>query len=128
MRVLHIDDDDADLLLTAKLIAAEGGADVDVVPASGLGAALELLAEQPMDVILLDAKLPDAAGLEDAVARLRLACSTPIVVFTSTPDAVRAYHERAIWKRLSLLSKDRCHNELDGGAALLAALIEACER
>ncbi|WP_181781049.1 ATP-binding SpoIIE family protein phosphatase [Pseudonocardia pini] len=86
VRVLLVEDDDADALLVSELFT-DGGEIRDVVHVHRLGEALPLLGSA--DCVLLDMNLPDAAGL-DGLARLLAVEGHPaIVVLTGDVDETR---------------------------------------
>ncbi len=72
---------------------------IEVVRADSLARALSALAEQsPIDAILLDLSLPDAAGLEALGAVQQAAPQAPVIVLTGRDDqalAARAVQEGA---------------------------------
>jgi len=86
LRVLLIEDDDADALLVEELFA-DVGEITDTVHVRSLGEALPLVVDA--DCVLLDMNLPDAAGLE-GLARLRAVDGHPaVVVLTGDVDETR---------------------------------------
>jgi DNA-binding NtrC family response regulator len=61
-----------------------------IIEASSAEAMLEVIAEQPPDMILLDVRLPEMSGI-DALPRLReLLPSTPVVLITAYADVRQA--------------------------------------
>jgi signal transduction histidine kinase len=84
LRILLVDDNPVNLKLAARLLERDGHA---VAPAPGGERALELLAEEPFDVVLMDVQMPGMDGLEaTAELRRREAGSgrrTPIVALTA---------------------------------------------
>jgi hypothetical protein len=89
LHILLVEDDDAYATLVASELSAAG------LPASlyrvrTLAQATAAVANQPIDVILLDLALPDSAGMQ-TVDRMQAAShDTPIVVLTSNDDDVSA--------------------------------------
>ena len=76
-----IAEDDEDLAFVLREALRRQRYDVDVVPTAG--GMLDGLKATPYDLILLDVRLPDMAGL-DAIPRCReLAPDTPIIVMTA---------------------------------------------
>jgi signal transduction histidine kinase len=85
--------------LVEQMLVESFGAGIEVVRGDTLASAVSALAEQsPIDAILLDLSLPDAAGLEALGAVQRAAPQAPVVVLTGRDDqalAVRAVQEGA---------------------------------
>ena len=91
LRLLHIEDNHANLELVEQVVARAGGVDLTAAMSGSLG--LELAAERPPDLVLLDLHLPDMPGTE-VLRRLRDDPSTadvPVVVVSAdaTPTTVR---------------------------------------
>ena|SRR5688572_21357491 len=84
MRVVYVEDNDANFTLVRKLLEASGEF---VVKGAATGEeALELIAADPPDVVLLDLDLPGISGLEVAVrlkADPRLA-AIPLVAISAS--------------------------------------------
>ncbi|MBK9259077.1 MAG: response regulator [Polyangiaceae bacterium] len=84
-RILVVDDSPTFLQYLAKLLREDGH---DVVLAHSGTAALEILAVQTIDCVVIDRHMPDIDGLE-TLRRIRQApaCeSTPIIMLTGTDD------------------------------------------
>lgn len=82
-RILCVDDSEPNLLLLERFLARRHG--VEFVPARTGEEALELVATEHPDLILLDLQLPDLSGLE-ALERLRADPGTatiPVVVVSA---------------------------------------------
>ncbi|HFA60142.1 MAG TPA: response regulator, partial [Rhodospirillales bacterium] len=93
-RVLLVEDNLADARLTRELMAEAGG--FEVRWASRLAPALESLAREPFDVVLLDLLLPDGIGME-VVERVRAAApETPVVVLSGLGEDDLALARRAV--------------------------------
>ncbi|HLX89281.1 MAG TPA: PAS domain S-box protein [Acidimicrobiales bacterium] len=91
LRVLHIEDNHANLELVEQVLARVPGVDLQAAMTGGLG--LELARENRPDLVLLDLHLPDMAGV-DVLGRLRSQPATadvPVVVVSAdvTPMTVR---------------------------------------
>jgi CheY-like chemotaxis protein len=93
--VLHVDDDPMNLRVVEEILSAFGH--LSIRAASG-AEALERLAEQAFDVVLMDIHMPGMSGVE-AVQRLRAmpapARDTPVIALTADvvsrrPDDYRA--------------------------------------
>lgn len=77
-------EDDAGLRRVITLVLdAEG---FDVVPAGTGGEALDVLAEQDVDVVLLDLRLPDVDGLE-VLRQVRRDSLVPVLVVSARDDS-----------------------------------------
>ncbi len=61
IRVLVVDDEDIMRNLMTKILEKAG---YHVVTVSGGGAAKQILAEQPIDIVLTDVKMPDMNGFD----------------------------------------------------------------
>ena len=93
-RVLLVEDNLADARLTRELMVEAGG--FEVRWASRLAPALESLAREPFDVVLLDLLLPDGIGME-VVERVRAAApETPVVVLSGLGEDDLALARRAV--------------------------------
>ena len=86
LAVLVVEDNPGDARLVQIYLEGDTAAAFTVTIADRLGVALERLAGQVFDVVLLDLSLPDSFGL-DGLARLRAAAPLlPVVVLTGTAD------------------------------------------
>jgi signal transduction histidine kinase len=98
IRVLLVEDDEADVVLTRRLLTRGEGPTFDIRAVDRLASALTALQEDTADVVLLDLSLPDAHGLE-TFARVHAAFPRlPVIVVTGLSDeamAVRAVQEGA---------------------------------
>lgn len=104
IRVLLIEDNEADYLLTRAILAMAGQKatvcrnDFELMWADGLSSGLVELKEKTFDVILLDLSLPETDGLNTFHQVQSTAPNVPIVVLTGLDDeslAVQALHEGA---------------------------------
>ena len=96
-RVLLVDDDEVNLLLTALALRERG---FEIVEAAGGDKALALLERQVPDVVVLDAIMPDLDGFETCRALRRLpGCeNVPVLMLTGLNDDAsieRAYEAGA---------------------------------
>ncbi|CAN5123016.1 hypothetical protein BH20ACT16_BH20ACT16_00350 [soil metagenome] len=82
IKVLLVEDNDADAQLTADMLTFARVSRCELVRAKRLGEALELLAVEPIEAILLDLWLPDAIGLEGVRALRAAAPETAIIVLS----------------------------------------------
>ena len=84
LRVLLVEDDRGDARLVRESLAEAGLAEVTWV--ERLGLAIANLAEQPVDLVLLDLGLPDAQGLDGLRRLLGVEPPIPVVVLTGLAD------------------------------------------
>ena len=90
-RLLVVEDHPAERLGITELL---GHDDIDIVTADTGATALEVLAAQPCDCVVLDLRLPDMSGFEllDVIAKNESYRELPVVVFTGrelSPDDER---------------------------------------
>jgi CheY-like chemotaxis protein/putative methionine-R-sulfoxide reductase with GAF domain len=96
-RLLVVEDNPAEQLSVAELLAHD---DIDIETVGSGAEALERLAAQPADCVVLDLRLPDMTGFE-VLERLRddpALADTPVVVFTGrelTPEEDAQLHTMA---------------------------------
>lgn len=87
-RVLLVEDDPDDAVLLRRGIEQAATDEFEVVEVHGLQAAMDVLEEHSMDLVLLDLGLPDVAsefgGLERVVTTFP---ATPVIVVTGEADA-----------------------------------------
>jgi CheY-like chemotaxis protein len=83
LRVLAVDDNKVNLLVLDQLLSAF---DHVVAKAASGAEALEILAAQPFDLVLMDIQMPDMSGTE-ALGRLRTGggpnCAAPVIALTA---------------------------------------------
>lgn len=86
--VLLVEDNPADADLVEELLeqASEGAERYSLVRSARLSDAIEKLRSQPIDVVLLDLRLPDGAGVSSVHAIRAVNQQIPIVVLTGTDD------------------------------------------
>jgi DNA-binding NarL/FixJ family response regulator len=87
IKLLLVDDNSKDVFLTCRML--EKSADrfpCQIDHCSYLADALDYLAEQKPDIVLLDLGLPDSLGLDTLEQVLEAAPNLPIVVFTGLSD------------------------------------------
>ncbi|MBI1878169.1 MAG: response regulator [Chloroflexi bacterium] len=99
MKILLVEDNLGDAELIEEALAEIGAAQFELKHVEWLGKALEYLANQKVDVILLDLSLPDGHRL-DTLKRIQdVAPELPIVVLTGFDDesyAVKAVSQGCI--------------------------------
>ncbi|MHB8604857.1 MAG: response regulator [Thermoplasmatota archaeon] len=88
-RVLIVDDEPDILVSLADVLRAEL-ADADVRVASSGPEALELLRDEPADLILTDYRMPKMNGLEFLRRARLVAPSATVIMMTAYPDATIA--------------------------------------
>jgi len=87
IRLLLVDDDPEDALLSRRQLAEAGGGDrIEVSEAGSLAAALAALGREPFDAAFLDLQLPDSRGLSTLRAVRAAAPTLPVVVLTGSDD------------------------------------------
>ena len=98
VRVLMVEDDEGDFVIARECLRNAPGVVFDLLRARSLDEAVELLREDPADLVLLDLTLPDSHGW-DTFTRLHMAAgNVPVVVLTGCDDengALRALAEGA---------------------------------
>jgi phosphoserine phosphatase RsbU/P len=98
LRVLLIEDNLVDARLIQIMVSDAGANGFEIERADRLAAALERLARERFDIVLLDLSLPDSHGLETFVRAHREFPNVPIIVMSGLDDervAVNAVHEGA---------------------------------
>ena len=86
IRVLLIEDDEDDYLITRDLLSSEEGQRFSLRWASRLEQGAEYLSEGGLDVVLLDLSLPDSSGWDTLTQVQMLAPEVPVVVLTGLDD------------------------------------------
>jgi PAS domain S-box-containing protein len=94
LRVLLVEDDPDDLLLTRKLVEAIPDERVDLAWAPTFRAALDAIGQTEYDVLLVDYGLGEHTGLDFILEARRRHCTTPVVVLTGLGD--RALDQQAM--------------------------------
>jgi PAS domain S-box-containing protein len=98
IKVLLVEDNPGDVFLLQELLKEVNTTKVDLRPVERLSEALNLLAHDSFDLILLDLSLPDSQGIGTFLNTTRQAKATPIIVLTGLNDetlALRAMQEGA---------------------------------
>ncbi|MBI2104798.1 MAG: response regulator [Candidatus Omnitrophica bacterium] len=90
VQILLIEDLAEDAQLIREALAAEPSAGFKLTHVDRLVNGLRHLGEHPVDVVLLDLKLPDSEGIETVVAVRARAPHVPIVVLTASDDTALA--------------------------------------
>jgi two-component system, cell cycle sensor histidine kinase and response regulator CckA len=131
IRVLLVEDNPGDARLYTELVREASSGQLKLECVERVAAALELLARDPFDVVLLDVSAPGPAGLEALVRAHAQAPKVPIVVLLGQPDdALAAKAVRA--GALDYLVKSRVDGDLLVRSIRYAAdrgrTVEALER
>jgi signal transduction histidine kinase len=86
VRILLVEDNPGDARLLRETLREAPSLSFDLVHASRLSEALELVASEAPEVVLLDLSLPDAHGMETVGRMLQAAPEVPIIVLTGLAD------------------------------------------
>lgn len=89
LRVLVVDDDRVDRIALRRALL-QTGYDVTAGEADGVLAAIELLARESYDCVLLDYNLPDGDGLTFLRGLRGAGISATVIMITAQPDAAVA--------------------------------------
>lgn len=119
IRILLVEDNIGDARLIEVLLDEEARGEFEVLHADRLRSAIDRLAEEDVDVVLLDLSLPDSHGLETVEGLRRHANNVPIVILSGLDDedvALRAVQSGA----QDYLVKGRADGNLIKRAALYA--------
>ncbi|MEH2297334.1 hybrid sensor histidine kinase/response regulator [Nostoc sp.] len=98
LKVLLVEDNSGDIFLLQEFLKEVTTVVVNLIPVERLSEALNQLANEIFDAILLDLSLPDSQGLETFVIAHHQAKATPIIVLTGLDDetlAIRAMQQGA---------------------------------
>ncbi|MEH2152422.1 hybrid sensor histidine kinase/response regulator [Nostoc sp.] len=90
IKVLLVEDNPGDVFLLQEFLKEVTTVVVDLMPVERLSEALNYIAKEIFDVILLDLSLPDSQGLETFVIVHVQAKATPIIVLTGIDDETLA--------------------------------------
>jgi signal transduction histidine kinase len=90
IRVLLVEDNPTDVFLLQELLADAWTTTCRVTHVERLGAAVQRLAAEPFEVVLLDLALPDSLGLDTFTTLSRQTPEVPIVVLTTLSDEAAA--------------------------------------
>ncbi|MEH2015760.1 hybrid sensor histidine kinase/response regulator [Nostoc sp.] len=90
IKVLLVEDNPGDVFLLQEFLKEVTTVVVDLIRVVRLSEALDCLAKEIFDVILLDLSLPDGQGLETFVITHNQAKATPIIVLTGIDDETLA--------------------------------------
>jgi len=90
MKVLLVEDNRADAVLLRETLADTRDKPVELVHVEQLKTALERLATESFDIVLLDLSLPDADGMETITRTQKEHPELPLVVLTGLDDEATA--------------------------------------
>jgi len=90
VEILLVEDNPSDVLMLREVLAEAQAVSFQVTHVERLSAALQQLAAQRFDVVLLDLSLPDSLGLDTFAAMRAQAPHVPIVVLTALDDEALA--------------------------------------
>ncbi|MBX9964510.1 MAG: EAL domain-containing protein [Burkholderiales bacterium] len=85
-RVLVLEDNPGDLRLLREMVADEGDMRFHLNAVSRLMEALEVLDDEPYDLILADLNVPDSNGLDTFQSLQKSAPDTPVILVTGNTD------------------------------------------
>lgn len=88
--ILYIEDNTADVVLVAEMLAEERNFPCTLENAATLAAGMERLAAGEIDLTLLDLSLPDSHGLETFFVLKNREGGMPVIVMTGTDDEALA--------------------------------------
>jgi DNA-binding NtrC family response regulator len=98
IRILHVEDNRADAVLLQDMLESAGAGRFDILWRDRLQAALDCLAKERFDAVLLDLTLPDSHGLA-TLERVQVAMpALPLIIVTGVEDervAMEAIHQGA---------------------------------
>lgn len=89
IKILLIEDNAHDVLLVDELLKGCPQNAFETVPVPLVGKAVELLARESFDAVLLDLSLPDGHGLEIVERIYKVSPTRPIIVLTGSEDEER---------------------------------------
>ncbi len=92
VRILLVEDNPGDARLLRETLRDAGSLRWELTHAGRLSEALEAVARDGTDVVLLDLSLPDAHGMDTVARMLEAAPAVPIIVLTGLADETVAVH------------------------------------
>ena len=96
IRLLLIEDNPGDIRLIEIMLTDESAFNIEVIPATTISKAIEILSKDTIDIILSDLNLPDSKGIETIDKIRKNAPDLPVVVITEIED--RAFGIKTIEK------------------------------
>jgi len=127
MKILLVEDNKSDAAYIREIIHEESGKDVDkaeyeLISRDSHGKAMEYLAENTVDAILLDLSLPDSEGIDSVRRLIAGEKNTPVIVLTGLDD------EAVAIKALQSGVQDYLNKDDLSGELLVRSLRYAVER
>ena len=86
IRVLHVDDEPADLEITRILLKRDGGKEFEITSVISAEEGLEKLAKEQFDAIIADYRMPKMDGLEFLEEVRRTVDGVPFVLFSGKAE------------------------------------------
>ena len=96
MHILLVEDNPGDTRLIRTLLTEVHAQDFDLHDVDSLAEALQYLAVEQIDVILLELSLPDSQGLDTFFHLHDTSPKLPIIVLTGLDDTTIALHAKMI--------------------------------
>lgn len=90
IEILLVEDNAGDARLITELLTGEGCSACRINKVDRLSAALDLLDDNDVDIILLDLFMPDSQGLDTLIRVLEKVPERPVIVFTGMADEATA--------------------------------------
>lgn len=119
IRVLLVDDQELFRRGVTMVLGADGGFEIEDVDDGD--AALERIAEEPFDVVLLDVRMPGRSGVEICGAIKETAPTTGIIMLTASDDEADLYESIKAGAAGYLLKDGSTYDQVAEAVKLVAA-------
>ncbi|MCD9153583.1 response regulator [Aeromicrobium duanguangcaii] len=119
IRVLLVDDQELFRRGVTMVLGADGGFEIEDVDDGD--AALERIAEEPFDVVLLDVRMPRRSGVEICGAIKETAPTTGIIMLTASDDEADLYESIKAGAAGYLLKDGSTYDQVAEAVKLVAA-------
>lgn len=119
IRVLLVDDQELFRRGVTMVLGADGGFEIEDVDDGN--AALERIAEEPFDVVLLDVRMPGRSGVEICGAIKETAPTTGIIMLTASDDEADLYESIKAGAAGYLLKDGSTYDQVAEAVKLVAA-------
>ncbi|MET0467291.1 MAG: response regulator transcription factor [Aeromicrobium sp.] len=119
IRVLLVDDQELFRRGVTMVLGADGGFEIEDVDDGD--AALERIAEEPFDVVLLDVRMPGRSGVETCGAIKETAPTTGIIMLTASDDEADLYESIKAGAAGYLLKDGSTYDQVAEAVKLVAA-------
>lgn len=119
IRVLLVDDQELFRRGVTMVLGADGGFEIEDVDDGD--AALERIAEEPFDVVLLDVRMPGRSGVEICGAIKETAPTTGIIMLTASDDEADLYESIKAGAAGYLLKDGSTYDQVAEAVRLVAA-------